>query len=223
MMPSMDSDPPPAGTQGEAWMTRTLSLSEPADACRLAAPSASAPAVARAAVEEYHFAGFRLLPYRRLLMKSGERVAIGSRAFALLLKLVENAGTMVSKPDLLRAAWARPHVEESNLRVQICTLKRILSRIADPDGTAGEGIAEMIVSVAGEGYVFTAPVTVRGEPSVDTASAGQAGGLEFTGRAPDPLAAGYLTSGRAHPERQQETRWPVTFSCPYPQSALAFS
>lgn len=202
-------------------MTRTLSLSELADICRLAAPSASAPAVAPAAVEEYHFAGFRLLPYRRLLMKSGERVAIGSRAFALLLKLVENAGTMVSKSDLLRAAWARPHVEESNLRVQICTLKRILTRIAGPDGTAGEESADIIVCVAGEGYVFTAPVTEHGAPAV--AAAGRASGPEFTGRTADPLAAGHLTASRSHPARHQETCWPVTFSCPYPQSGLAFS
>ncbi|WP_445682536.1 winged helix-turn-helix domain-containing protein [Radicibacter daui] len=192
-------------------MTSTLSLSELADAYRLAAFSTPAPAAAP--VEEYHFAGFRLLPYRRLLMKAGERVAIGSRAFALLLKLVENAGTMVSKPDLLRAGWSRPHVEESNLRVQICTLKRVLSRLDDTNGLP----EELIVSIAGEGYVFTAAVTARSEVVPTVKAARQTHIPELAGLMLAPLAAAPA------PPRSQETRWPVTFSCPYPQPGFAFS
>ena len=45
---------------------------------------------------------------------------------ALLRVLIERAGTPVSKDTLIDAAWSGLAVEESNLTVQIATLRRAL-------------------------------------------------------------------------------------------------
>src|SRR6516225_2557232 len=50
--------------------------------------------------ECYEFAGFRLLPKRRTLLRGGDRVAIGGRALDLLSLLVSRAGNVVSFGDL---------------------------------------------------------------------------------------------------------------------------
>ncbi|WP_445682539.1 winged helix-turn-helix domain-containing protein [Radicibacter daui] len=146
-------------------------------------------------VEEFHFEDFRLLPHQHALIRAGERVTLGSRAYALLLKLVENAGTVVSKSDLIRAAWRRPYVDESNLRVQIYKLKRTLLRAGAEAG--------LILTIPSEGYLLTARTsTVLSLQELTPRSFG----LEIPRL---QLAAPASPATR-------EADWPVTFTCPYP-------
>lgn len=96
------------------------------------------------------FGSFRLDIARRLLLRNGEPVRIGSRALDLLIVLVERAGDIVSRYELLDLVWQGVVVDEAGVRVQMASLRRVLD-----DGRDG---ARYIVNVAGRGYSFVAPV-----------------------------------------------------------------
>jgi len=93
--------------------------------------------------ETCRFAGWELRPQARQLLVRGEVARVGSRAFDVLRVLVERAGQVVSKDDLLEQAWPGLVVEENNLSVQITALRKLIG--------AGE-----IVNVSGIGYRLAA-------------------------------------------------------------------
>ena len=96
------------------------------------------------------FGPFRLLAEQRLLLEGGKPVRLGSRAFDILAALVERAGEVVGKEGLLARAWPQTFVEESNLKIQVCALRRALG-----DGQGGH---RYIITVPGRGYNFVAPL-----------------------------------------------------------------
>ncbi|MFA1671916.1 winged helix-turn-helix domain-containing protein [Rhizobium mongolense] len=100
------------------------------------------------------FGSFRLDHTQRLLLKDGEPVRIGSRALDLLIALVDRAGDVVSRHELLDLVWRNVVVDEAGVRVHMASLRRALG-----DGRDG---ARYIVNVAGRGYSFVAPVTRHG-------------------------------------------------------------
>jgi DNA-binding winged helix-turn-helix (wHTH) protein len=55
------------------------------------------------------FGAFRLLPAQLLLLEGGKPVRLGSRALAILIALVERAGEVVSKEELI-APGVAPNV-----------------------------------------------------------------------------------------------------------------
>ena len=94
------------------------------------------------------FGPFRLFPMRRLLTKVGKPVHIGSRAFDILVALVERPGELITKEELFARVWPSTVVEQANLAVQVASLRRALS-----DG-------RYVVNIPGRGYRFVAPVNV---------------------------------------------------------------
>jgi DNA-binding response OmpR family regulator len=54
------------------------------------------------------FGPFRLFPTARLLERDGVPVDIGGRALDILIELVNQAGRVVSKADLMSTIWADP-------------------------------------------------------------------------------------------------------------------
>jgi len=52
------------------------------------------------------FGPFTLSPFERLLERDGVRVRLGGRALDLLIALVDSAGEIVSKKDLITRVWA---------------------------------------------------------------------------------------------------------------------
>ena len=62
----------------------------------------------------HSFGPFRILPERQLLLEGGTPVRLGSRAFAILVTLVERAGEVVSKEELM-ARVSMHSVEKSRL------------------------------------------------------------------------------------------------------------
>jgi adenylate cyclase len=119
------------------------------------------------------FEGFRLERRGGRLDRRNERgvfvpVAIGARALDVLGVLVERSGDLVSKDEIMAAAWPKTVVENGNLTVQISALRRILD-----DGRA-EG--SCIQTVARRGYRFVAAVArVEAEPRPRTAAISQSG------------------------------------------------
>src|SRR5947209_10121966 len=93
----------------------------------------------RVATDVYRFDSFELHAVDRRLVVGGAPVAIGARAFDVLLALAEREGRPVPKRELLDAAWPGLVVEENNLQVQIATLRKLLG-------------AQSISTIPGRGY-----------------------------------------------------------------------
>jgi predicted ATPase/DNA-binding winged helix-turn-helix (wHTH) protein len=91
------------------------------------------------------FGNFELQPERRCLLQAGEPVAIGTRAFDVLLALAERSAQVVTKSELLDLVWPGLVVEENNLQVQISSLRKVLG-------------PQAIATIPGRGYRFVAPL-----------------------------------------------------------------
>jgi DNA-binding response OmpR family regulator len=78
------------------------------------------------------FGRFRLLPRRRELCADGVAVELGSRAFDILMVLIEARGALVTKDEILARVWPDTVVEENNLVVQISTLRKGISTEPGP-------------------------------------------------------------------------------------------
>jgi DNA-binding winged helix-turn-helix (wHTH) protein len=85
-----------------------------------------------------------MLLRRRQLLADGVPVELGTRAFDLLLVLLEADGLLVTKKELLNRVWPGIVVLEENLKVQVSVLRKALG--ADRD---------VIRTEFGRGYRFT--------------------------------------------------------------------
>jgi predicted ATPase/DNA-binding winged helix-turn-helix (wHTH) protein len=98
----------------------------------------------------YEIGPFRLDPNAGVLTHAGQPMALGARAVAVLTALVLRANEYVQKSDILDAAWPGVVVEESNLAVQISSIRRVLSRV--PGGE------QWVETLSRRGYRFVGPV-----------------------------------------------------------------
>ena len=94
------------------------------------------------------FGPFLLNPDNGTLFRDGELVAIGQRGALLLGALLKSPGQVRTKAELMDAAWPGTAVEESNLSVQIASLRKLLGPA--PDG------GEWIATIPRVGYRFVA-------------------------------------------------------------------
>src|ERR671910_3325904 len=92
------------------------------------------------------FGTFSLSVGERLLSNCGKRVPLGGRAFDVLIALVERAGQVVSKKDLMKLVWPDATVDEGSLRFHIASLRRALG--------AGESGGQYVKTLQGHGYCF---------------------------------------------------------------------
>lgn len=97
------------------------------------------------------FGRCRVLPLARQLVVAGRPSPIGSRAFDLLMVLIEARGSLVSKEDLIKRAWPTTFVDEGNLRVQMVAIRKAL----------GDD-RELVKTIPGRGYLFVADSTAAG-------------------------------------------------------------
>jgi DNA-binding winged helix-turn-helix (wHTH) protein len=84
------------------------------------------------------FGPYSLMPARRLLLKDGETVQVGSRALDVLIALAEAAGDVVGHRELMDRAWPNVVVTEGSLRVTIAGLRKDLG-----DGQSGPDTSRM--------------------------------------------------------------------------------
>ncbi len=96
------------------------------------------------------FGPFLLSPEERLLQRNGVPVRLGGRALDLLIALVDNAGRIVGKKDLMERVWGDLVVDEGNLRFNMYAIRKALG-----DGAEG---ARYIANTANKGYSFVAAI-----------------------------------------------------------------
>ena len=98
----------------------------------------------------YEFGPFRLDASERVLLHSGERVALTPKVFDTLLALVQSSGKLVEKDALMRLVWPdTAFVEEGNLANNVFVLRKALGETADQ---------RYIETVPKRGYRFVAEV-----------------------------------------------------------------
>jgi DNA-binding winged helix-turn-helix (wHTH) protein len=84
---------------------------------------------ATAASADLEFGRIRLLLRRRQLLADGIPVELGTRAFELLLALLEADGSLVTKQDLISRVWPGVVVSEENLKLQVSALRKALGAL----------------------------------------------------------------------------------------------
>jgi adenylate cyclase len=101
----------------------------------------------------FEFGDFRLDGgKRRLQRRDGTRLSLTPKAYETLAYLVEHAGTVLDKDELMRAVWPDTSVEENNLTQNISLLRRVLGE--------GRGDHNYLATVPSRGYQFVARVRV---------------------------------------------------------------
>src|SRR5580704_1611230 len=93
------------------------------------------------------FGRFQVLPHRREFFAEGVRVPLGSRAFDVLMVLIEAGGELVTKDEILSRVWPGMVVEEHSLQFHISALRKVL----------GEDRG-FIKTISGRGYRFVADI-----------------------------------------------------------------
>ncbi len=126
--------------------------------------------------ESFAFGSFRLIPAQRLLLEEGKPLPLGGRAFEILVTLVESAGEIIHKDQLIARTWPDTVVDEGALRVHVAALRKALRH--------GAAATRYIANIPGRGYSFIAPVTrERSEPATALPD-----GAAKAGSLPSPLA-----------------------------------
>ena len=111
-------------------------------------------------IRRWRFGAFALWEAEPRLERDGQPVRLGSRAIGLLVALLERAGEVISKDELLAAVWPDTVVEEASVRVHMSILRKALG----PPG-AQDGCLEWIANIPLRGYRFLGRVHCEFLPS----------------------------------------------------------
>ena len=143
----------------------------------------------------YEFGPFRIDPDHRQLLRQNQPVPLQSKAFDILMVLVENSEKVVSKDDLMKSVWPDTFVEESNLAQHIFVLRK----------TLGDAVEEKryIVTVPGRGYRFAETVRAVGLEEEDGEPGDRDGGTEEQ----IVLASRSLAKVTFERDRRSDLRW----------------
>jgi len=116
----------------------------------------------------YEFGPYRLDAEERVLLRDGQPVTLPPKDLETLLVLVEEAGHIVEKEELLEKVWPGVFIEEGNLARHIFNLRQVLGDT--PDGR------KYIETIPKRGYRFVAAVQEQreGEPAPPKLAAAQA-------------------------------------------------
>jgi len=89
----------------------------------------------------YKFGAWEIDLARREMRLNGIQAEVGSRAFEIIETLVQSAGELVDKYDLMNRVWPGAVVEENTLQAQISAIRKALG----PD-------RGLLKTCAGRGY-----------------------------------------------------------------------
>src|SRR5919199_3460073 len=98
----------------------------------------------------YHFDRFTLdLVRGALLAAGGTEIALRPKAFALLRQMVENAGRLINKDEIMAAVWPGVVVTEDSVTQVVKEIRRAL----------GDGEQRLLRTVPRRGFLFAAEVS----------------------------------------------------------------
>lgn len=103
----------------------------------------------------YRFGSYCLDPAERVLLREDQPVILPPKDLETLLVLVEKAGHIVEKEELLQKVWPGVFVEEGNLSRRIFNLRQVLGDAPDR--------REYIETIPRRGYRFVAAVQQDGD------------------------------------------------------------
>src|SRR6476646_23477 len=100
----------------------------------------------------YEFSDFRVDTGQFILTKAGQAQPITPTVFKILLMLLQRAGEVITKEELMKQVWPDSFVEDGNLNRNVSTLRKAL----------GEKPCDhrYIETIPKSGYRFITPVRV---------------------------------------------------------------
>ncbi len=98
----------------------------------------------------YEFGPYVVDVSKSVLLREGEVVPVGLKAFEVLLMLIQHHGQVVMKDELLSQVWPDTVVEENNLARTISALRKAMGE--------NHGAPQFITTIPGRGYRFMAEV-----------------------------------------------------------------
>lgn len=114
-------------------------------------PSAKTP-------RRYLFGPFTLETGPRVLIRDGTPLPVPPKAVETLLALIERAGDVVTRDELIERVWPDSFVEPNNLAQHISLVRRVLDDRQAP--------AAYVETLARRGYRFVAPVLAEDSPAI---------------------------------------------------------
>ena len=142
--------------------------------------------------QTYRFGPYCLDVAERRLSRGNAAVPLRLKVFDTLRVLVENAGRLVTKEELLQAVWPDTAVEENNLNHNVSILRKMLGEKA-----TGQAFIETVPRV---GYRFVVPVEVQCAPDDgDRVPRGTTRQELRYCMTPDGVRLAYATSGSGPP------------------------
>ena len=127
----------------------------------------------------YEFGHYCLNLKEKVLEREGVEVSLTPKAFEALVLLVENSGHLVGKDELLARIWPDTIVEEGNLSVIICRLRKALG--------ADDHDQSYIQTVPKRGYRFVAEIKAPGSRQDPAALPGSSAPTVIPAGKIDPL------------------------------------
>ena len=100
-------------------------------------------------MKAYRFGPFRLDTAQGILAAGESEIPLSGKPFEVLRCLVENAGRIVAKSELIDQVWPDSHVEENSLAQSVSLVRRTLACFDD---------AEYIQTLPRRGYRFAIEV-----------------------------------------------------------------
>jgi pimeloyl-ACP methyl ester carboxylesterase/DNA-binding winged helix-turn-helix (wHTH) protein len=98
----------------------------------------------------YRFGAFSLDSAQGILSAREREIPLAGKAFDTLCMLVENAGRVVSKQELIDRLWPGLHVAENNLAQQVSLVRKTLAAV--------DAATEYVETMPRRGYRFAADV-----------------------------------------------------------------
>ena len=126
------------------------------------------------------FAPFRLDLGAERLWREEAACRLTRKAFAVLRYLVEQAGLLVTKDELLEAVWATPYVSDAAIAVCIHELRQALGDSAQTP--------QFLETVRGRGYRFVALVTEQASATSRPAGLASPAAAQAPGTGPPGVA-----------------------------------
>jgi DNA-binding winged helix-turn-helix (wHTH) protein/TolB-like protein len=110
----------------------------------------------------YVFGSFQLDTLERELLREGTAVPVATKAMDVLLILIENAGQVIERAELIKRVWPDSEGADGSLAVTVSSLRKTLGD--RPDG------GPYIETVPRQGYRFAASVTPLLEEAITSGS-----------------------------------------------------